>query len=217
MRNALLAAVVGAATLQPALADAPGSGATAAYEKDYLVFVIDHHFSALRITELAAGTDRTRDAAIQNPDEGTSPTPGYGATPAKATDERIRSLARQDNRVQREEITKAQRFLRDWYGIQHNPVLMPEGRQMIQLLENTPAGAQFDRTFLRTFSNHHFTILAPSVHCQVQNDLDHQGLRRYCENIVVTQKNQINDMREMLCMRFNECGFAPSGRRQEQD
>ena len=30
-------------------------------------------------------------------------------------------------------------------------------------------------------------------------------------------KNQINDMREMLCKRFNDCGFAPGRHRQEQD
>ena len=217
MRHALLAAVLGAATLQPALADAPGRGATAAHEKDYLMYVIDHHYSALRMTEIAAGTDRTRDAAVQNPDEGTSPTPDYGTTPAKAVDERIRSLARQANRTQREEIVRAQRFLLDWYGIRHEPVLGSEGRQMIMMLERLPAGAGFDQAFLHMFVDHHVTILAPSALCQVRSDLGHQGLRRYCEDIVVTQTNQINDMREMLCMRFNECGFAAGGRKHDHD
>lgn len=217
IRDTLLAVSIGAAALQPALALDPGRGAAAQYEKDYLTFVIDHHFSALRITELAAGTDRTRDAALQHPGEGTAPTPGYGATPAKSDDEQIRSLARQDNRVQREEIAKAQRLLHDWYGIQHAPVLLPEGRQEIERLEQAPAGAQFDQAFLRTFANHHFRILAPSLQCQVQSDLKHQVLHRYCENIVVAQKNQINDMRDMLCTRFKDCGFAPDGRVQEKE
>ena len=60
-------------------------------------------------------------------------------------------------------------------------------------------------------------ILAPSLHCQVRSDLEHQPVRRYCENIVVTQKNQINDMRGLSCVRFNDCGFAPGGRRAEQE
>ena len=45
-------------------ADAPGRGLTAPFEREYLRFVIDHHFAALRITELAAGTDLTRDQTI---------------------------------------------------------------------------------------------------------------------------------------------------------
>lgn len=177
----------------------------------------EHHYSALRMTELAAGTDRTRDAAIENPDEGTAPTPDFGATAARAADERIRSVARQANRAQREEILTAQRFLREWYGVQHNPVLTREARMMIQQIERVPAGAQFDRAFLRMFSNHHVTILAPSLHCQVRSDLRHAELQRYCENIAVTQKNQINDMREQLCRRFSECGFVPAGPGREHD
>lgn len=207
----LLASSLAFAFTQPAIADAPGRGATGPFEKAYLTFIIDHHYSALRMSELAAGTDRTRDAAISNPSEGTSPTPEFGNTPAKSSDPHIRSIAREANRLQREEILRAQDFLRDWYGVRHDPVLSPEGRRMIEMLESAPAGAQFDQTFLRTFSSHHFTALAPSAHCLVKHDLQHDGLERYCENIVVTQKNQINDMREMLCKRFNDCGFVPAG------
>jgi hypothetical protein len=36
------------------------------------------------------------------------------------------------------------------------------------------------------------------------------ALQRYCDNIVVSQKNQINDMREMLCKKFGDCGFVPT-------
>jgi hypothetical protein len=66
-----------------ALADGPGRGATAHFEQHYLTFIIDHHYSALRMTELAAGTDPMRDAQVVAPQEGTSPTPRFAATPAK--------------------------------------------------------------------------------------------------------------------------------------
>ena len=209
-----LVAVAGSAA-----ADGPGRGATASFEKNYLVFIIDHHYSALRMTELAAGTDTQRNAPVSNPSEGTAPTPGYGATVAKASDEQIRSMSRQANRTQREEIMKAQRFLRDWYGMQHQPQLTADGQRMISTLESTPAGTQFNQTFLRTFSNHHLSALAPSLHCQVKSDLGHDGLHRYCENIVVTQKNGINDMREMLCKQYGDCGFVPAtgDKRKDQD
>jgi uncharacterized protein (DUF305 family) len=209
-----LVAVAGTAS-----ADGPGRGSTATFEKNYLVFIIDHHYSALRMTELAAGTDTQRDATISNPSEGTSPTPGYGATVAKASDDQIRSMAREANRGQREEIMQAQRFLHDWYGMQHTPQLTADAQRMISMLESTPTGPQFNQTFLRTFSNHHLSALAPSLHCEVRSDIAHDSLHRYCENIVVMQTNQINDMRDMLCKQYGDCSFVPAtgDKRKDQD
>lgn len=191
-------------------ADAPGRGQTGDFEKAYLQFIIDHHYSALRITELAAGTDLQRDAPIDNPQEGTAPTPNTNSTPAKSSDDQIKSMSRQANRTQREEILKAQKFLRDWYGINYTPQLTAKGRQQIQELEQAPAGAEFDRTFLQTFSNHHYRALFPSLACQVKRDIAHDQLERYCSGIVHSQTNQINDMRKMLCDRFSVCDFVPT-------
>ncbi|MCD2516766.1 DUF305 domain-containing protein [Massilia sp. G4R7] len=187
-RNALLSLGILAASVGMAHADGPGRGNTAQFEKNYLVFIIDHHFSALRMTELAAGTDPMRDPQIANPQEGTSPTPGFGATPAKASDDEIRSMARMGNREQREEIARAQRMLREWYGIQHQPQLSADARRMIAMLDAAQAGTQFNQVFLRSFSNHHLSALAPSLHCTVTSDIQHDSLRRYCENIVIVQK-----------------------------
>lgn len=112
--------------------------------------------------------------------------------------------------MQREEILKAQKFLRDWYGINYTPQLQGPGRQAIQQLEQTPAGPEFDRTFLQTFSNHHYRALFPSLACQVKRDIGHDGLERYCSGIVHAQTNEINDMREMLCKKFSLCDFLPT-------
>lgn len=208
---------LGAATLSlcvllaaPAHADKPGRGLTADFEKNYLTFIIDHHYSALRITELAAGTDVQRDAPVNNPQEGTSPTFGTTATPAKAVSDEIKSMARAANRMQREEILEAQRFLRDWYGVTYNPKLTPEGQQKIQLLEQTAAGQQFDQTFLEVFSSHHYRALAPSLDCQVKSDIAHDQLRHYCDGIVHMQTRDINNMRKQLCDRFSICDYQPT-------
>jgi uncharacterized protein (DUF305 family) len=206
-----LTLMVAAAVAVPAQADSPGRGLTAQFEKGYLVFIIDHHYSALRMTELAAGTDPQRDAPVANPQEGTAPTPNMAATPAKASSDAIKSMARNANRTQREEIVSAQRFLHDWYGMSHEPQLLPEGQKGIQLLEQTAAGSKFDQTFLEVFSNHHYRALGPTLDCEVKSDLMHDQLHRYCENIDVTQKNQINDMRQMLCNQFSICDFQPGG------
>lgn len=196
--------------LSPVQADSPGRGITAQFEKDYLTNIINHHYSALRVTELAAGTDAQRDASIKNPQEGTSPTPDTSATPAKARADEIKSMARMANRMQREEILTAQRFLKEWYGVEHAPQLMPEGQQQIQLLEQTAAGEQFDRAFLEVFSNHHYSALAPSLDCQVKADIQHEPLKDYCNAIVHAQTMEINAMREQLCKRFAICDFQPT-------
>lgn len=214
-RRLCLAGALGALAAMPALVDAQGRGDTGFSERTYLSFVIDHHYVALRAAELAAGTDATRNAAINDPAEGTAPTPGFAATTAKAQDERIRSIARLANRTQREEIVAAQDLLRRWYGVQYQPRLSWQNRLMLMSLERQANGAQFERAFLRQFSRHHFNVLAPSLHCKVRSDLEHETLRRYCDNIVVTQTNQINEMREMLCARFNECGYVPALRQEE--
>ncbi|MFS0754316.1 DUF305 domain-containing protein [Noviherbaspirillum sp. 1P10PC] len=207
---ALGATAILAIAVPAAQASGPGRGATAEFEKAYLEFIIDHHYSALRMTELAAGTDLQRDAPVDNAQEGTAPTPDTNPTPAKATDDQIRSMSRQANRTQREEILKAQRLLREWYGVNHTPQLQPQGRQAIQQLERTPTGTEFNRTFLQTFSNHHYRALFPSLACQVKRDIDHGELERYCSGIVHSQTNGINDMREMLCKKFSICDFVPT-------
>jgi uncharacterized protein (DUF305 family) len=212
VQTACMAATVSVCSLAaiPGYADAPGRGKTSEFEKSYLTFIINHHFSALRMSELAAGTDLQRDAAVNNPEEGTAPTPNTSQTPAKASSEDIKSMSRMANRMQREEIIKAQRFLRDWYGVNHTPQLTQQGQQQIQTLTQTAAGNQFDRAFLETFSNHHYGALIPSQDCRVKADLLHNELKHYCEGIVENQTREINGMRDQLCKRFNVCDFQPS-------
>lgn len=194
--------------IAPVWADEPGRGITAQFEINYLKFIIDHHYSALRIAELAAGTDATRDAAI-SPSEGTPPSPTFAATPAKATLDEIKSLARRANRTQREEILEAQGFLRDWYGIEYQPKIRPVNRLRIELLEHTAAGEQFNHYWLETFSRHHYTALTRSLECLTSSELRHKALDRYCRGIVNGQLGEIDAMRELLCRNFNICDYQP--------
>lgn len=111
------------------LGDTAGRGRTGPFEVACLQFIINHHASALRMTELAGGTDTTRDAALL-PAEGTSPTEGFQSTPSRSRLDSVRSMARMANRMQREEIAKAPRMLREWYGVEARPTITAEGRQM---------------------------------------------------------------------------------------
>lgn len=188
--------------------DEPGDGLTRNFEIGYLKFIINHHFAALRMTELAAGTDLQRDAAI-SPAEGTSPTPSTQPVQGKASMDELKSMARRNNRMQREEILTAQRFLKDWYGISYQPQLTSMSRAQIALLERAPAGSQFDHLFMEVLSRHHFMALAPSTTCQVASDVQHDELHRYCSGIVHAQINDIEDMREMLCKNFSIRDYQP--------
>lgn len=196
-------------TAATTIADTPGRGRTAAFEINYLRFIINHHFSALRMSELAAGTDQVRDAAIA-PTEGTAPTEGFPSTPSKSRLDEIKSMARMANRVQREEIATAQQMLRDWYNTEHRPVVTPDGQRLIDAVEGAPAGRAFDQAFLMNFSRHHYMALQQSLDCQVHRELEHDKLDRYCRGIVHAQVNEITDMRMMLCKEFSVCDYQPS-------
>ena len=208
--SSLLSVAVLAVAVPCLLSAAPGVGLTSQFEINFLEFTIDHHFSALRMTELAAGTDTTRNAAI-SPTEGTSPTPGYAATTAKTDIADLKSLARRENRTQREEILTAQNMLKQWYGIIYEPHVLPENQPQIDLLENSNPGGVFDVNFMTALSRHHYTIIQQASACLVSADLNHlhASLERYCRNIVNSQISDIDEMRHLLCNRFHICDYQP--------
>ncbi len=197
-------------TMPPVLSAAPGVGLTAQFEINFLEYTINHHFSALRMTELAAGTDTSRIGDI-SPTEGTSPTPGFAATSAKADISDLKSLSRRENRTQREEILTAQKLLKQWYGISYQPSVLPENQTQINILENAAAGGDFDVHFMTALSRHHFTIIQQASACLASADLNHlhASLERYCRNIVNSQLSDIDEMRHILCNRFHVCDYQP--------
>ncbi len=135
--------------------------------------------------------------------------PALNTRRQKATLAQILSMARGENRMQRQEILAAQGFLRDWYGVEHTPRIRPRGKVLIALLGTTPAGADFDRVFLQAFSRHHYQASRRSLDCLVGHELSHDALERYCNGIVHAQVSQIDEMRELLCREFGFCDFFP--------
>jgi uncharacterized protein (DUF305 family) len=191
-----------------ALADGPGRGLTARFEINFMQFTIDHHFAALRITELAAGTDTRRNGDL-SPAEGTSPTPGFGSTQAKASLDDLKSLARRANRMQREEILTLKRFLHDWYGIDYQPRVRPQAQPMVQALERARPGADFNHAFLEVFSRHHYTLMEPASGCMSGADRLHESLRRQCRSMLQSQAADIEMMRAELERHFGITDYQP--------
>lgn len=189
-------------------AQGPGRGATADFEVGYLQFIINHHYAALRLTEIAAGTAEIRQAEITT-DEGVSPTPNSEALEGRAELDAVRSLARKVNRRNREGILAAQSYLRDWYGVEYSPQLTAENESAIQSLEQSDAGGDFDQNFIEALSVHHYQSLTPTVNCIVGRDIMHDQLYRFCKGILETQLLEIEDVRELLSTEFGVDDFQP--------
>lgn len=205
-RAALVMCLASASALN-AVAEEPGKGKTAPFEVHYLTMMIDHHFSALRMTELAAGTEQ-RIASEVSPHDRVYPSPGFSATEPHAVLPEIKSLSRSANRMQREEILTAQKFLKEWYGVDYEPKLSEEARRDIATLEALQ-GAEFDKAFLKMFSQHHYQAAESSLQCLVARDLEHHDLHRYCENIMHAQVNEIDHMRHLACKHYEKCDIQP--------
>lgn len=203
-------ALMGAALVTAnARADQPGVAATAIVEQRFLRAIIDHHYSALRMSELAAGTQLEAPAADLDPQDETHPSPGFAPTAAKAQAPAVKSLARKNNRAQREEILAAQQLLLEFYGLSHVPQLSTEALAMIDRLAGVAPGAAFDQAFLRSLSMHHYEALTLVIDCLAGGELEHDALERYCRGILEAQLLEIEDMRHMLCKDYGDCGFVP--------
>lgn len=160
-------------------------------EVQYLEFTIDHHYSALRITELAAGT-----AAVGSSSNVAGSPDIFPATSAKGTNPVVLETATMANAGQRMEIAEAQGFLRDYYGVDYAPRLRPFGEPLIAALDRAAAGDSFDVAYLEVFSGHHESLLPPSQACTAA--APHEDVRAYCAGIVEMQGREIAEMRTEL-------------------
>lgn len=193
LRTLAAASLFGLAGLLPAAAQAAPMIEPPPFvdEVQYLEFTIDHHFSALRITELAAGT-----AAVGSSSNYAGSPDVFAATPAKGTNPVVLETATMANAGQRTEIAEAQGFLRNYYGIDYAPRLRPFGEPLIAALDQAAAGDPFNVAYLEVFSGHHESLLPPSQACTTA--APHEDVRAYCAGIVEMQARQIEEMRTEL-------------------
>lgn len=165
-------------------------------EVNYLEFTIDHHFSALRLTELAAGT-----SVVGSSSGFAGSTETFPSTAGKGTDPVVLSVATTANAAQRREILQAQGFLETYYGISgYQPFVLPMNQPQIATLDQAAPGDPFNIAFLQTFSEHHAELLQPSLTCESQ--APHADVRAYCTKIHDAQVRQINEMQTELRNRY---------------
>lgn len=160
-------------------------------EVQYLEFTIDHHYSALRMTELAAGT-----AAVGSTSTFAGSPDVYTPTSAKATDPVALRVATMANAAQRREIVEGQDFLRTYYGIDFIPTLQPPLQPLVAYLDHAAPGDPFNIAFLEDLSGHHATLIPASQTCTTA--APHADVQAYCASIVASQTMQISQMRTEL-------------------
>lgn len=159
---------------------------------NFLEFTIDHHFGALRMTELAAGTN------VVGPTSGFAGSPEtFPPTPPKGTDPVVLSVATTANAAQRQEILEIQGFLQTYYGISdYPPIVLPDSRAMIDKLTQAAPGDPFNIAFLELFSQHHATLLGPARECVARSP--HPDIRALCSNMIASQTREIAEMQAEL-------------------
>lgn len=160
-------------------------------EVSYLEFTIDHHFTALRMTELAAGT-----ATVGSSSNYAGSPNVFAPTPAKATDPVALAIAAMANMGQRREIVEGQAFLQTYYGISYAPSVQSYLAPPVEFVDQSTAGDPFNIAFLETFSGHHATLIPSSQECAIA--APNAPVRNYCANIVASQTRQIGQMRAEL-------------------
>ncbi len=197
----------------PTTTPGPGRGQTGAFEIEFLQSTIDHHFAELRMTELAAGTDSRREDIITG-DAGTAPTQGYPATQPKSNLPDVKSLARQNNAVAREQILKMQNWLKTWYGITYTPQTRTDAQSMIGILDQAQIGSDFNHKFLEVFSRFDFIETQPLNGCIAGSDQLHTQLRDLCIDIWHTSMTDIEAMRHALELNFNITDYQPFDEKQ---
>lgn len=164
-------------------------------EVSYLTFTVDHHYSALRMTELAAGT-----ATVGSSSNYAGSPNVFPSTPAKATDPVALNVAVMANMGQRQEIIEAQGFLQSYYGISYTPSLEPYLAPPVAFVDQAVAGDPFNIAFLEAFSGHHATLIPSSQECTAA--AAHAAVQAYCAGIVASQTRQIGELRGELATAY---------------
>jgi uncharacterized protein (DUF305 family) len=177
--STLLLTLLTLALAPPAAADTPARDKRAArFEVAFMREMIDHHEMGVHMAH----------PCIE-----------------KAVHADLRRLCRSIARVQAAEIKTMQKWLRDWYRIDHQPSMDHPGHHRdMQTLESL-SGAKFEIAFLELMIEHHLPAVEEGMECL--EEAEHAKLKRLCQGIVTSQVREINQMQVWLCKWYKRCDF----------
>jgi uncharacterized protein (DUF305 family) len=160
----------------PAGADAPAPDkATAKFEISFMQDMIDHHHMAVMMAEMCL---------------------------EKAVHDDLRTLCGEIIAAQMAEIEEMQAWLRDWYGVEHEPMMKPGDMRMMDRLASLE-GAEFEIAFMEMMIKHHERAIREAGKCL--RKAYHEELLGLCGNIIESQSAEIAQMRTWLCEWYGEC------------
>ncbi len=175
-------------TTVPAFADEPAPRKSVAkYEVRFMTNMIDHHQMAIMMAEMCQ---------------------------AKALHEELRSLCLTIQTTQQQEIMTMRSWLSDWYGVSYVPDMTRGDMQRMERMAALPP-AEFEDTFLKSMTRHHWKAVIRASQCVAR--AYHDPLKNLCEQIVVAQIQEIQQMKSWLCQWYGLCHYGPSPRSETED
>jgi uncharacterized protein (DUF305 family) len=138
------------------------------FEINFLERMIDHHFGAIKMSELCDG--RTVHAELQ------------------AMCDEIKSS-------QAAEVAEMQSWLQSWYGISHGPKLDRKTERQIQELSRL-TGAEFEKAYMKMMIQHHSMAAMMAIECL--NKAYHADMLNMCAMMLAAQGEEIATMRIWL-------------------
>ncbi|MCC7165551.1 MAG: DUF305 domain-containing protein [Anaerolineae bacterium] len=151
---------------------------TAKFETDFMQMMIDHHHMAIEMATVCL---------------------------QKATHDELRTMCQSIIDSQTKEIQDMQSWLSGWYQIDKPPMMMQDGEQMMSHL-NAVSGDEFDKMFMEMMSEHHSTAIQEATPCLQR--AEHQELKNLCQNIVSSQRQEIDQMQTWLAQWYSVSATA---------
>ena len=145
------------------------------FEIKFLTDMIDHHHMAVMMAETCV---------------------------AKAIHAELRSLCEEIMAAQSREIELMQGWLKQWYGLAHEPEMKPGDMKMMDRLA-AMSGAEFEIEFMEMMIKHHEKAIKEAQRCV--DKAYHAELRSLCRNIIAAQSQEIGQLRSWLCQWYGRC------------
>jgi uncharacterized protein (DUF305 family) len=160
--------------------------ATARYEIRFMEEMIDHHTMAVHMGEMCL---------------------------EKATHSELLATCQQIVTTQMQEIEVMQMWLRDWYGVTYTPEMTQGHNNMMERMADMTA-EEFEVMFLKMMIRHHWGAVVKASTCV--DRASHDELVALCEDIIIAQSAEIEQMRTWLCDWYAICNYGPKGNRTDE-
>ncbi len=145
------------------------------FEVRFMTEMIDHHAMAIEMGTLCA---------------------------EKAVHPELQELCEEMVAMQSAEIEQMQMWLRDWYGVEHEPEMTAEDERQLEHLGSL-SGGNFEKEFLRMMIEHHSIAVIRAAKCV--RKAAHRELTNLCDEMKDAQMTEIHTMQTWLCHWYRIC------------